>query len=111
MIAGVAHAVARLPTLDVPAHGDHRAGRAVAGAEGELPVGQVRILEPLVRPGVDGQFGAGAHGADRGFHEDLIGGRGEKIDFANSHLERLLNDGLACAHDWLHGAGVVGLLY
>ena len=73
---------------------DDRAGRAVAGAEGELPVGQGGILEPLVGAGVDGQFGAGADGADLGGDEDLVrGGRGQ-IDLADPDAERLEDDDL-----------------
>ena len=99
VIAGIADAVARLPAADVRADRDDGAGGAVAGPEGELPVRQVGVLEPLMRAGVDGQFGAGTDGADLGLHQDLVGGRRRQLDLADLDAIRLDDDGLQCAHD------------
>src|SRR5262245_61171055 len=98
MVAGVADAVAGLPAADRSADGDDGSRRAVSGREGEFPVGQVGVLEPLVRAGVDGQLGAGADGADLGCAKDLVVLRRRKSDLADLDLEGLTDDDLACAH-------------
>src|SRR3989442_749218 len=89
------------PMISSPSTADREdcPGSAVPGAEGELPVGKVRILEPLVRAGVDGELGAGADSADFGGHKDLVGGRGRQVHFADVRLVRPEDDGLECAHD------------
>ncbi len=98
VVAGVTDAVARLPTLHVGADGRHDAGGAVAGLEGEFPVRQVRVLEPLMRAGVDGQLRAGADDAGLGADEDLVGRGVGQFDFTDGDGVRGGEDGLACVH-------------
>ena len=95
---GEAHAIARFAAGHLRADGKHRPGSAVAGAERELPVGQVGVLQPLMRAGVDRQLGPRTDGADLGFHQNLIGRRLRQFDLANFDLERLHNNGLAYFH-------------
>ena len=114
VVAGEADAVAGLPAGDPGADRDDDARGAVAGAEGELPVGQGGVLEPLVRAGVDGQLGAGADGADLGGDEDLVGGGRGQIDLADPDAERLEDDDLTRFHGtgdtWREGGRTEGEL-
>ena len=99
--AFAAWALALLFSLVPPiafAHGDDGSSGAIAGTERELPVGQVRIEQPLMRAGVDRQLGAGTDRADLGRNEYLILGRIEEVHFANVGGECFRDDGLSCFH-------------
>src|SRR5688572_16117740 len=98
VVAGIADPVARLPAGDPGPDRDHPTGRAVPGPEGELPVGHLRVFEPLVRAGVDGQLGAGADGTRLAFDQDLVWSRIRQTGVPDLDLERLDDDGLACSH-------------
>src|SRR5437588_27239 len=53
VVAWIADAVSWFPALTVGTHGGHRARGAVPRTEREFPVRQVRIAQPLMRPGPD----------------------------------------------------------
>src|SRR4051812_35809455 len=98
MITGKRHTVARLPTVDARSDLDDRAGGAVARPEGELPVGHVRVLEPLVAAGIDGQLGAGADRTRLGGDDELALARRGQLDLADLDLVRLDNGTLTNFH-------------
>ena len=84
VVAREAHAVAFLEAAgEILADLRDAAGRGVAGTKRELPVGQVRVLEPLVRAGVNGEFRARADGRVFRGEEDLVRGGIGKFDLAD----------------------------
>src|SRR5262245_56433366 len=98
MITRKTDAVPGLPSLHGRSDGEDRAGRAVAGPKRELPVRQVRVLQPLMRTGVDGQFRTRTNRADFGRDKELIGCRRGQLHFADLNLVRLGDDDLTRAH-------------
>jgi hypothetical protein len=101
-----------MPSLRTEAAGElladlqHRAGRRVAGAERELPVRQVRVFQPLVRAGVDGEFRPGADGGVVRREQNLIRRGVGQLHFADFDFVRFDDDGLACEnHAGLGGKG------
>ena len=98
VVAGKADTIAGLPAGDVFADRQDCPRGAVAGAEGEFPVGQVRILKPLMRAGVDCQLGAGADAAIFGGDQNLIFSRVGEIDLAHVDGECFGDNGLTGFH-------------
>src|SRR5262249_15257662 len=98
MVAGVADAVARLQALDVGSDGHYPARGAVSGPEGKLPVRHLRVFQPLVAAGVNGQLGPGADRAGLALDEDLVRPRVRQVGVADLDLVRLNDGGLTCFH-------------